>query len=70
LVHAGKPDSMSIQAVIPQLVKLKAFPTTLLLDSNGRIRYIHTGFDGPATGAAFERQKVLFQQKIKTLVGD
>jgi hypothetical protein len=41
---------------IPQLVRLKAFPTTLLLDAGGRIRYVHTGFNGPATGSAFERQ--------------
>jgi thiol-disulfide isomerase/thioredoxin len=70
LVHAGKPDSMSIQAVIPQLVKLKAFPTTILLDSSGRIQYVHTGFDGPATGAAFAKQKALFMSKIAELRGE
>jgi thiol-disulfide isomerase/thioredoxin len=69
LVHAGKPDSLSILAVIPQLVRLKAFPTTILLDSTGKIRYVHTGFDGPATGTGFEKQKLLFQQKINSLVG-
>jgi peroxiredoxin len=70
LVHAGKPDSLSILAVIPQLVKLKAFPTTILLDSSGRIRYVHTGFDGPATGPAFDIQKRKFQQKLFELLGN
>lgn len=70
LVHAGKPDSLSILTVIPQLVKLKAFPTTILLDSSGRIRYVHTGFDGPATGPAFAKQKSMFMDKISGLLGD
>lgn len=70
LVHAGKPDSLSILTVIPQLVKLKAFPTTILLDSSGRIRYVHTGFDGPATGPAFAKQKSMFMDKISGLLGE
>ncbi|MFM7032334.1 MAG: hypothetical protein ACKOX4_07425 [Bacteroidota bacterium] len=70
MVHAGKPDSLSILTVIPQLVKLKAFPTTILLDSSGRIRYVHTGFDGPATGPAFAKQKSMFMDKISGLLGD
>ena len=68
LVHAGQPDSASVRKAIPQLVRLKAFPTTLLLDAGGRIRYVHTGFDGPATGSAFERQKALLQNKINALL--
>jgi hypothetical protein len=69
-VHAGQPDSASVRRAIPQLVRLKAFPTTLLLDAGGRIRYVHTGFDGPATGSAFERQKALLQNKINALLAE
>jgi hypothetical protein len=40
------------------------------LDAGGRIRYVHTGFDGPATGSAFERQKALLQNKINALLAE
>lgn len=70
LVHAGQPDSVSVSRAIPQLVRLKAFPTTLLLDQAGRIRYVHTGFDGPATGSAFDRQKALLQNKVEALLAE
>lgn len=70
LVHAGTPDSQVIARTIPQLIRLKAFPTTLLLDRTGRIRFVHTGFDGPATGSAFDRQKALFLRKIQNLLAE
>jgi len=31
---------------------------------------VHTGFDGPATGPAFDLQKKKFQQKILELLGN
>jgi hypothetical protein len=31
-----------------------AFPTTILIDREGRVHRIHTGFAGPATGTAHE----------------
>ena len=34
---------------IPQLDQVYAFPTLLLVDKNNKIRYVHTGFSGPAT---------------------
>jgi hypothetical protein len=27
-----------------------AFPTTIFIDRSGRVRKVHTGFSGPATG--------------------
>lgn len=55
LVYAGKADKEAAQKVFPELNKVMAFPTLLILDQHNVIRYVHTGFDGPATSqyAAF-----------------
>jgi hypothetical protein len=36
--------------VLPQLDAVLAYPTAIFIDRTGRVREIHTGFAGPATG--------------------
>jgi glutathione peroxidase-family protein len=48
----------------PMLNKITAFPTTLILDKNGKVNTIHTGFSGPATGKAYDD----FTQKTEKLI--
>ncbi len=38
---------------LPQLEAFYAYPTMLVLDREGVIRHVHTGFSGPATGRAY-----------------
>lgn len=40
---------------LPQLETFYAYPTLLVLDRQGRVRHVHTGFSGPATGRHYER---------------
>jgi alkyl hydroperoxide reductase subunit AhpC len=35
---------------LPMLTKVVGFPTTIIIDKNGDVRKIHTGFSGPGTG--------------------
>ena len=35
---------------LPALTKVVGFPTTIIIDKNGDVRKIHTGFSGPGTG--------------------
>jgi len=51
---AGTYESGAVQRAIPQLAKFYAYPTMLVLGRDGRIRYTHTGFSGPATGTHYE----------------
>lgn len=39
---------------LPFLNKVMAFPTTIILDRNHQVKSIYTGFNGPATGKAYE----------------
>jgi thiol-disulfide isomerase/thioredoxin len=49
IVYAGKADKTEAAKLFPALDKVLAFPTMIVLDRQNRIRYVHTGFDGPAT---------------------
>ncbi|MFN9595314.1 MAG: TlpA family protein disulfide reductase, partial [Bacteroidota bacterium] len=56
-----------LQSVLPGLDNFRAFPTSIYLDKNHRVRKIYSGFSGKATGAEFERFKddfTLFMDKL------
>lgn len=60
------------QAALPFsfLKKLEAFPTLVLVDKNGFARYVHSYFNGPATGALYADFITEFNQKINELVAE
>lgn len=63
-------DTLRAEKTLPQIDKIRAFPTTLFVDKVGNIRKIHTGFDGPATGAHHERYKKEFDAIVTELLNE
>ncbi|MBI3519661.1 MAG: TlpA family protein disulfide reductase [Bacteroidetes bacterium] len=51
---------------LPFLNKVMAFPTTIFLDKNHIVKSIYTGFNGPATGKAYEEYTI----KTEKLIGE
>jgi thiol-disulfide isomerase/thioredoxin len=51
------------QNVFPQLEKVMAFPTMIMVNGEGKVVHIHTGFSGPATGKYYT-QEVLQLEKL------
>jgi len=49
--------------VFPQLEKVMAFPTMIMINSEGKVVHIHTGFNGPATGK-YHTKEVLQLEKL------
>ena len=45
-----------------------SYPTTLYIDKQGKVRKIHTGFNGPATGEKYEEFKQEFNTVIDNLL--
>jgi thiol-disulfide isomerase/thioredoxin len=52
---AGTTEDGDVQRKLPQIRGFGAFPTTFFLDRAHRVRAVHAGFSGPATGAAYTR---------------
>ncbi len=52
------------------LEQVIAYPTVLFVDAKGAVRYVHTGFSGPATGAAHEREKERFHELVRELLSE
>ena len=69
LLLAGTTDAGQIGKTLPQLRNFGAYPTTVFLDRQGRVRLIHAGFSGPATGR-LDEVKQRFQETIVKLLDE
>jgi thiol-disulfide isomerase/thioredoxin len=66
----GRSDKQLAQEALPALDRVFAFPTTLFVDRAGRVRAVHAGFSGPATGAAHTALRAEFRQRIEELLAE
>ena len=70
LLLGGLSDKKKATEAFGALEEVLAFPTVMFVDSKNRVRYVHTGFSGPATGAAHEREKERFHDLIQELLAE
>lgn len=70
LLLAGTPDKAQAAARLRLVDELKGFPTTIFLHGDGRVRAVHTGFSGPATGEDFRKQQQAFEAIIEELLAE
>ena len=68
LLLAGTADKAEAAQAFPLLERVLAFPTTIFLDREGRVRAVHTGFAGPATGPDHEKLRADFERLIEELL--
>lgn len=66
VVLGGFADKQEAGKVLPFLSEVISFPTTILIDQNGSIVKVHTGFDGPGTGAPYDE----YVKETKALIRD
>jgi len=67
---AGTSDKDDAASKLPQLNGVFAFPTTIFVDRSGKVRKIHTGFSGPATGVHYEKLVRDFEQTVDMLLAE
>jgi peroxiredoxin len=67
-VIAGVDDKMKAAEALPALNKIVAFPTTIFIGKDGKVKHIHTGFEGPGTGIYHERWKQRFNEIVNELL--
>ena len=64
------PTTKTIAEALPQLVNFGAYPTTIVLGRDGRVRNVHAGFPSAATGAEHTRHKREVRQLLERLLAE
>jgi thiol-disulfide isomerase/thioredoxin len=70
LVLAGRSVGSDVSAVLPDLSELRSYPTTIFIGRDGRVRRVHSGFAGPATGEHHRRLVAEFEELVETLISE
>ncbi len=68
LAQIGTSSKTKANEKLPMLNHVLSYPTTLYIDKQGEVRKIHTGFNGPATGAKHEEFKKEFAITLDQLL--
>lgn len=68
LLIAGTNKKGEVNKSLPMLNNFLAFPTLIVVDKKGKVRKIHTGYSGPATGKHYLEFKAEFEKFIKNLM--
>ena len=68
LLLAGVNDNESIARALPRLEDVTAFPTTVFLGRDGRVRRIHAGFHSLGAGPQHGRMIREFEAEIERLL--
>ncbi|MFM9075840.1 MAG: TlpA family protein disulfide reductase, partial [Bacteroidota bacterium] len=63
-------DKKRAAAALPMLREVVAFPTTIYVGRDGKVKKIHTGFNGPGTGVHYERFIEEFNSTVDGLLKD
>ena len=70
LLVAGVAENNDAAKKLPALSGVYGYPTAILIDKQGKIRDIHTGFSGPATGKFYEEYTAEFRNKVDALLAE
>ncbi len=70
ILFAGKLGDDATAKALPQVSKIMGYPTTIFIDKKGKVRKIHTGFNGPATGLFYEEFKQDFNKIVDDLLAE
>ena len=68
LLVAGVSDKKKASATLPDLSRVLAFPTSVFIGRDGKVRRIYSGFSGPGTGSHFEELRADFENEIQALL--
>lgn len=67
---AGTNDKAQASTTLPMLNKVMAFPTTIFIGKDGKVKRIHTGFSGPGTGIYYDQFVQHFNETINELLAE
>ena len=65
---AGEPSDL--KAVLSQIDNIAAFPTTIYIGKDGRVRAVHTGFPSTGSGEELTRVKREIRELVERLIAE
>ena len=68
MVYAGQPNADDTKKVLGDLAPVKVWPTTIFIGRDGRVKEVHVGWAGPATGALSDKVKREFDATVSKLL--
>ncbi|HEU5291072.1 MAG TPA: TlpA disulfide reductase family protein [Cyclobacteriaceae bacterium] len=69
-VIAGINDKTKASETLPALNGITAFPTTIFIGKDGKVKHIHTGFEGPGTGIYHQQFIERFNQIVNACLSE
>ncbi len=69
-VIAGVNDKAKAGETLPAINRVVAFPTTIFVGKDGKVKHIHTGFEGPGTGIYHQQFIERFNQIVNELLAE
>ena len=69
-VIAGTNNKAQAAETLPMLNKVVAFPTTIFIGKDGKVKKIHTGYSGPGTGFYYEVGIQKFNETVNELLNE
>lgn len=70
ILLCGTSDKARAAEALPGLTRVEAYPTTIFVGRDGRVRKVHSGFNGPGTGQAHEALVAEFRSTLDELVAE
>ncbi len=70
LAQYGSANKAKAQEKLPMLNHVLSYPTSIFIDKKGKVRKIHTGFNGPATGEKYTEFKKEFESFVNVLLAE
>ena len=70
MLIAGKATPEDSARALPDIGGVKVYPTTLFIDRKGKLRAIHTGYAGPATGELNRKAMADFDALVSKLLAE
>ena len=70
LLLAGTTAQGEIDRPLPQLDNFGAYPTTIYVGRDGKVNYIHAGFESKATGERHQKLVAEMDHRIQTMLAE
>jgi thiol-disulfide isomerase/thioredoxin len=70
LLLAGVSDKKKASATLPDLTRVIAYPTSLFIGRDGKVKKIYSGFAGPGTGKHFDALRSEMESVIESMLAE